>query len=215
MQRTNHPDDLPARQKQLLDLACEGLSDRQVALQLGISVETVRSHWRDIRARFGGSNRAHIIAVCIAARVQEKPAFIEPEVDVVDPRTEPEIGLWTSVLRSIATPMSIAWGRSGTVVFVNQALEKLMGRPARYPASRYEYANGYHPSGELMKPEDWAISRTIDEGTPTEVEMIFQRADGTWLEVHSSAVPIRQNGEVVGAIGVFNPGRLRDAPTLI
>lgn len=50
------------REDQILQLAAEGLTDRQMAAQLGISAETIASYWRRIFARFDAMSRTEVVA---------------------------------------------------------------------------------------------------------------------------------------------------------
>jgi hypothetical protein len=54
--------DGPPRERQVIQGAAEGKTDRQIARDLGISPETVATYWRRIRLRHGGSSRTEIVA---------------------------------------------------------------------------------------------------------------------------------------------------------
>ena len=54
---------LTDRQKELVDLALEGLSDKAIASRLAISDHTVGSHFRAIYARLGIGKRSQLIAL--------------------------------------------------------------------------------------------------------------------------------------------------------
>lgn len=45
-----------------MDLAAQGMSDRQIGLELGISRDTVASYWRRILLKFGSSKRTEVVA---------------------------------------------------------------------------------------------------------------------------------------------------------
>jgi DNA-binding CsgD family transcriptional regulator len=53
---------LTDRQRDLVDLAALGLSDKEIALRLGISDNTVGNHFRAIYARLGISKRHQLVA---------------------------------------------------------------------------------------------------------------------------------------------------------
>src|ERR671922_2303741 len=72
------------RQQQILDLAARGQSDKEIALGLGISVHTVRSHLQRLYSAQGLTNRAEAVAAW-AARTPSAPAesvIIPPEETV-------------------------------------------------------------------------------------------------------------------------------------
>jgi DNA-binding CsgD family transcriptional regulator len=54
---------LTDRQRELVDLAVEGLSDKAIARRLSISDHTVGNHFRAIYAQLGISKRSHLIAL--------------------------------------------------------------------------------------------------------------------------------------------------------
>ena len=64
------------RQLQILELAAQGQSDKEIAVALGISVHTVRSHLQRLYSSPGLSNRAEAVASWVA---QEQAAIPQPE----------------------------------------------------------------------------------------------------------------------------------------
>lgn len=52
---------LSARQRQVLKLMCEGLTNKRIAKRLGISPGTVKVHVSDVFRRTGARNRAEAI----------------------------------------------------------------------------------------------------------------------------------------------------------
>ncbi len=58
----------PSREAQILSLAAEGMTDRQIALDLDISGATVDTYWRRIRAKFGASSRTEAVAKALNLR---------------------------------------------------------------------------------------------------------------------------------------------------
>lgn len=55
-------EDLSPRQKQILLLASEGMTDRQIALEIGLGEGTVRTYWERIRGRLDARSRSEAIA---------------------------------------------------------------------------------------------------------------------------------------------------------
>lgn len=53
---------LSVREEQVLLHATQGLTDKEIANQLGISTATVLTYWMRIRNKLGGSNRAELVA---------------------------------------------------------------------------------------------------------------------------------------------------------
>lgn len=50
------------REDQIIELAAEGLTDKQIAQRLEISAETVATYWKRILARHGASSRTEVVA---------------------------------------------------------------------------------------------------------------------------------------------------------
>jgi LuxR family maltose regulon positive regulatory protein/two-component system response regulator NreC len=72
---------LTARQVEVLQLAGRGLSDKQIARHLGISVRTVEDHLAAMRLRTGAKTRSELIAYWAAAGLV-KPGRAVPETVV-------------------------------------------------------------------------------------------------------------------------------------
>ncbi len=62
---------LSKRQEEILKAACVGLSDKQIADQLGVSPRTLEGHWRAIHRKLGSVNRCQ--AGFIFAALRENP----------------------------------------------------------------------------------------------------------------------------------------------
>jgi len=64
---------LSAREKECLSLAAQGRTSDDIALMLGLSCETVRSHMKRAIVHLNASNRAHAIAKAIQLRLIDMP----------------------------------------------------------------------------------------------------------------------------------------------
>ncbi len=56
---------LSAREKDLVHYASLGFSDKSIALELGITHETIRFYWKTIRRKLGATDRAHSVAITL------------------------------------------------------------------------------------------------------------------------------------------------------
>lgn len=54
---------LTDRERQVLELAAEGFSDKEIGVKLGVSVYTVRGKLRVIYLKTGARNRTHAVAL--------------------------------------------------------------------------------------------------------------------------------------------------------
>lgn len=53
---------LSRQEGKVLTYSAEGFSDKEIAQQLGISLDTVRTYWQRIRSKVGGGTRAELVA---------------------------------------------------------------------------------------------------------------------------------------------------------
>lgn len=54
---------LSTREAEMLELAVEGLTDKEIAARLGVSITTVRTYWLRVRGKLGAQNRSHAISI--------------------------------------------------------------------------------------------------------------------------------------------------------
>lgn len=59
---------LTAREREVFDLLAEGLTDKQIARRLSVSVHTVNKHVRAVLGKLDARNRAHAVAKYRPAR---------------------------------------------------------------------------------------------------------------------------------------------------
>lgn len=59
----------PAQRRVAAELACDGPTNEELAERLGISVETVKSHMRQIRAATGYTDRTALAVALVRRRV--------------------------------------------------------------------------------------------------------------------------------------------------
>ena len=60
--------ELSKRQEEILQAACDGLTDKLIAEQLGVSPRTLEGHWRAIRHKLGSVNRCQAGFIYAALR---------------------------------------------------------------------------------------------------------------------------------------------------
>ena len=54
--------DAPKREEQVLVLAAGGLTDKEIAVRLGISPDTVGTYWRRVLAKYNAASRTEVVA---------------------------------------------------------------------------------------------------------------------------------------------------------
>ncbi|MFG7943685.1 ATP-binding protein [Streptomyces cacaoi] len=111
--RPGHP--LSRRERDVAELVVEGLTNRQIAARMHVSVRTVETHIRHIRATLGLRSRAHI-AAWVAQRQPEPSAVLPPSTARRTSPPSTERGAHaTSVERRIPPPHSVLHaGRGGS-----------------------------------------------------------------------------------------------------
>ena len=75
------PRSLSPRLQQLLRLAAEGLSDKEIAGTLNISPDTVETHWKRLRSHFECSSRTQIVARVLRSFYADEIASLKAECD--------------------------------------------------------------------------------------------------------------------------------------
>lgn len=68
------------RREEILELAANGLTDKQIASQLCVSVRTVESHWRRLREETGISNRSGLIGAALRLRLAQERSSFENQI---------------------------------------------------------------------------------------------------------------------------------------
>jgi PAS domain S-box-containing protein len=58
----------PNREAQVLSFAAEGMTDKQIAAELGISLATVDTYWRRIRTKYNSTSRTEAVAKALNLR---------------------------------------------------------------------------------------------------------------------------------------------------
>jgi len=71
----------PNREAQVLSLAAEGMTDRQIAAELTISLATVDTYWRRIRTKFDASSRTEAVAKALNLRSSGAITLAQQEND--------------------------------------------------------------------------------------------------------------------------------------
>lgn len=66
---TGAPVAISAREAQVLQLVADGLDNQEIAGRLGISAQTVKSHFSGMRRRLGSADRARLVMLALRAGV--------------------------------------------------------------------------------------------------------------------------------------------------
>lgn len=69
----NCRNDLSTRELEVLQLAAEGLTDKEIALRLAIAPSTASNHMAAIFTKLGAANRANAVAIAAARGLVRAP----------------------------------------------------------------------------------------------------------------------------------------------
>ncbi|WP_346908578.1 helix-turn-helix transcriptional regulator [uncultured Roseibium sp.] len=75
LRRVSLPDVFPGlttRQREVLEMLSTGLTDKQIAYELGISTATVKCHSRAAVQRMEAKNRIHAVALYVRGKVERE-----------------------------------------------------------------------------------------------------------------------------------------------
>ncbi len=189
----DHPGDpvvnesLSPRERELLVLAMNGLTDQGIAHKLGISVATVSTYWGRVRIKFGALPRPELVARFVQAemaRATESLAASEARL-----RTLLESSPLGTVL---ADPQ-------GRILFANSAFERLAGRGAEELLGK-RTIDLVHPEDQTRLAAEW--SRCIEQGVPYNAEYRLVRPDGSTVWARSRGNVWRIDEKVGGRVGI-------------
>ena len=180
-------DSLSPRERQLLVMATDGLTDQAIANELGISLGTVGTYWGRIRIKYGPLGRTEIVAKYLRALMERATE----ELRTNESRLE-------SVLEALPVGVFLA-DAEGQPVYVNSAYLRITGRDK----------SALEQEGllSLVYPEDRAAADVVralclSEGRGYVSDQRWVRGDGTvsWVRVHSEAW--RHDDAIAGRVGI-------------
>ena len=175
---------LSKREREVLARAALGLTSVEIAAELFLSPTTVESHARSAGERLGARNRAHAIALALAAG----------EIDVVGTPARAAVGLFEH------SPIPMArLSLRGRIEAVNRAYSTVLGWPPSEIVGR--------PAAEIVHPDDVGVMReaigSLAGGRAdgvVDLALRTKRRDGRWRWMSWSGAP-SADGTFLYAIG--------------
>jgi len=138
--------DLSGRETQVVLLAADGLTDKEVAIHLDLQLATIRTYWERIRMKLGTTNKVQSISRVLAQLYREKARsereyehimklVVETVPDFAIFLMEPDgtLRTWNEGVKRIFGYDSSDWvGKSADIIFTNEdrdshALKKELG----------------------------------------------------------------------------------------
>jgi PAS domain S-box-containing protein len=102
---------LSAREREILELAAEGLIDKEIADRLKVRVTSVRTYWLRLRRKLGAANKAHAI---ILGMPRNRLDRLDDEVSAF-------------ILRSLEDSAIFACDHDGKLLTWNKGVERIFG----------------------------------------------------------------------------------------
>lgn len=199
---------LSRQEERVLSLARQGLGDKQIAVELGLSTDTVRTYWQRIRQKVGAATRAEIVATISEKQTAAVLEAVESEKNV----------LLQEILRRKSVERALRVSEQEWRLLADSMPQMVF--VARPDASVYHFnARFYEYTGltqeealgegwaKVMHPEDSAvvkdaIAQSMPHSLPFECEVRVRRHDGEYRWHISKAVPqLDEKGNAVRYFG--------------
>lgn len=163
MHRSNAP-----RGLQIVRLAAEGKTDKEIALLLGLSTSTIKTYWTRVRTQFNAASRGETIAKMFREVADRHVMLLE------------------------TMPDGMVIIQDDAITFANTSIAKLM----RYDSPQDLVGLTGHDILEPTEVAD--ARRARNELLPGEVvrrELRYRRRDGTSFRAEASATPAEWEGQ--------------------
>ncbi|MBS1726644.1 MAG: PAS domain S-box protein [Armatimonadetes bacterium] len=166
MDRKEHPS-LSERERQLIDLAAQGLIDTAIANKLGISEATVSTYWGRVRVKIGPYSRTEIVAIVMKEESEKAMAALKEENEKLSERLRIDAGdyhnesnFYRDLLEVAADAMFIV-NSNGIIENLNDSAaalfgyerNDLLGQPIKtLIPERYRMIHDSHREAYLSQP---------------------------------------------------------------
>lgn len=177
-------DSFSARQEQVILLASKGLADKQIAIELGLSIATIHTYWSRLRKKFGGGNRAELVTLALQRNAEETLTARESEnlqliAEIVRrAQAEKELAESQSKLQAIIdnTPVAVfVKDRYGRYTLVNSVFQELVGRDREIIIGSRDHDLFGGELGAKYQEQDQAV---LESREPVEGEITFHGPNG-------------------------------------
>ncbi|MCU0315447.1 MAG: PAS domain S-box protein [Fimbriimonadaceae bacterium] len=74
---------LSPREEQIVDLSCQGLTDKEIAARLSISTGTLNTYWNRVRRKLKGSSRAELASSLVRIKAEGRLKELEAEAELL------------------------------------------------------------------------------------------------------------------------------------
>ena len=180
---------LSQRQQQILFLAANGLTDKEIALRLGIGTGSVKTHWVRMRAKHGVSSRSHVIARALSNSMNEHSYDSGSDMrsynlSIIDCPTSVGLGIWdlnvTTGLINCSPECKLSLGLNHNEDLNLKKLISVIHPDDRFSVSQwlelaFKRGSTYHDTCRVLWP-DRTHHRILARGYP-----FFERGSATTM----------------------------------
>ena len=157
------------RERQILALAAEGLIDKEIASELGLSVNTLRTYWSRIRSKVGGASRSALVAL-----YTRRGRSADPQMSLTAVSQDWELDIKTDL------------------IFASDANNEFYGLQLGVPHPRSSYLSGYHPEDYKRVREAW---NQIMTGAVDSLHMMYRVVSNCGVQWVSVFAELRRDAE--------------------
>ncbi len=192
------------RQKELIALAAQGLTDEETAKRLNLSVQTVRSYWRDLREKAGGLTRIEIVVQSVQPSLAEgrllEPIRLKGDID-----EEQACNTVIAIASALEIPLVLVWGKVGKIVFINEARKRLgYVVPIGTTAANYADWDYRNTKSEPLSNDQYPFTRILSGGERQVSERMYvPNNEGELVLFQTEAVAVLLNDQIVGCLGTI------------
>lgn len=177
------PITIPKREREILELAAQGRTDKEISSMLNISTETVSTYWRRIRQRYQAASRTEVVAHAMRdqanlmiAQVASENERLAQEVarrEVAESMLA-ESEAWLRSILGQAPLMIAAVTAEGNVLFTNNGY---LQERADLGQTAFDVIRESSP--QVAQEIQGAIERVLQTCTPVAFEIQFPQPDGS------------------------------------
>ncbi len=190
---------LSKQEERVLLLSMSGMGDKEVAKEMGVAFETVRTSWHRIRTKVGSTTRAELIARLVeegAARALEASAS-ENERLVAENAHRRQAEQRFLAIASVAPIGMFVASSTGECLYVNEEWQRIAGRTAEEAMGR-GWLKAIHPEDRERADSDSA-SHPKPESSLSDIR--YLRPDGTITLCRVTASAMKIDGHLIGTVG--------------
>jgi PAS domain S-box-containing protein len=180
----NEPAELSGRETEILYLAADGLTDKEIGRTIGIGEGTIRTYWERVRKKLGAVNRAQALSMVLAK--EHKKAVQELRLS--------ELRL-TLIFESADNMAIFFMNPDGIIISWNIGVRNVLGHTEEEFIGK-PYSEIFIEADLLTNTADYEISEATLHGRYPETQW-HKRRDGSMVWVEGDLFSIKNgNGEV-------------------